>query len=87
MKVRETIPFKISFYICMKDLHPSINFNIATDAQVVRESVAKTLGKTPANGDLEIVMQLFNRNLNPARGEVGEIAIPIVLNRTIVDVQ
>jgi hypothetical protein len=87
MKVRETIPFTISFYICMKDLHPSINFNIATDAQVVRESIAKTLGKAPANGDLEIVMQLFNRNLNPARGEVSEIAIPIVLNRTIVDVQ
>jgi len=87
MKVREATPFTISFYICIKDLHPSMNFNIAADAWIVRESIAKSLGRAPGNGDLEIMVWLFNQNLNPAGGKVGEATIPIVLNGTIVEAQ
>lgn len=85
MKVRDATPFITSFYICLQDLHPSMNFNIVADAWIVRESIARTLGRAPSSGDLEIMVWLFDQNLNPAGGKVGEVTIPIVLNGTIVN--
>jgi len=87
MKIRNATPFVISFYICIKDLHPQMNLNIAADAWIVREAIAKSPGTAPSNGDLEIMVWLFNQNLNPAGNKVGEITIPIALNESIVNAQ
>ncbi|MEM1526421.1 MAG: endoglucanase [Ignisphaera sp.] len=86
MKISNATPFIVSFYICILNLLPSMNFNIAADAWIVREDIAKNPGTPPSNGDLEIMVWLFNQNLNPAGKKTGETVIPIVVNGSIVEI-
>ncbi|ADM27702.1 glycoside hydrolase family 12 [Ignisphaera aggregans DSM 17230] len=77
--------FVVSFYVCIEDLDPTMNFNIAADAWIVRESVARAPGTPPGKGDIEIMVWLFSQNLGPAGDRVGEEIIPIVINGTRID--
>ncbi len=82
MKISKLKPFIVSFHICIDSIDPSINFNIAADAWIVRESIARSLGTPPSRGDIEIMVWLFNQNLQPAGSRIGEEVLPIVLNGT-----
>ncbi|ADM27292.1 glycoside hydrolase family 12 [Ignisphaera aggregans DSM 17230] len=82
MKISELKPFVVSFYICIDRLDPSMNFNIAADAWIVRESIARNAGASPSQGDIEIMVWLFNQNLQPAGSRIGEEILPIVINGT-----
>jgi len=74
----------MSFDICVLRLDPSVNFNIAADAWIVRNSVMRKPGTPPSQGDLEVMVWLFSQNLNPAGTKVGEELIPVILNGTRV---
>jgi hypothetical protein len=87
MRVRDAKPFIVSFYICLERYSPDMNLNIAADAWIVREPIAKSPGTPPGSGDLEVMVWLFNNNLNPAGNKVGETRIPIVLNGTVVNAE
>ncbi|MEM1611535.1 MAG: endoglucanase [Sulfolobales archaeon] len=84
MKVSKLTPFLVSFYICILNLDRNMNFDIAADAWIVREEIMRNPGTPPAQGDLEIMVWLFNQNLNPAGEKIGEEVIPIILNGSIV---
>ncbi len=86
MKISEMTPFVISFHICIEDIEPSMNFNIAADAWLVRPSVANNPGTSPGNGDVEIMVWIYRQNLNPAGRKVGEEIVPIVVNGSRVDI-
>jgi hypothetical protein len=87
MRVRDAKPFIVSFYICLERYSPDMNLNIAADAWIVREPIAKSPGTPPGSGDLEVMVWLFSNNLNPAGNKVGETRIPIALNGTVVDAE
>lgn len=80
VKVSNMKPFVLSFYICIEELHPSVAFNIAADAWIVRREVAANPGMPPGGGDLEVMVWLFSQNLQPAGRKVGEEVIPLVVN-------
>ncbi|MEL9940886.1 MAG: endoglucanase, partial [Ignisphaera sp.] len=82
MKISNMTPFTISFYICVERIDPSMPFNIAADAWIVRESVALKPATAPAKGDVEIMVWVYRQNLSPAGRKVGEVTIPIVINGT-----
>jgi hypothetical protein len=87
MRVRDAKPFIVSFYICLERYSPDMNLNIAADAWIVREPIAKSPGTPPGSGDLEVMVWLFSNNLNPAGNKIGETRIPIVLNGTVVNAE
>ena len=85
MKVNNMTPFIISFYICVERIDPSMTFNIAADAWIVREGVALKPATAPAGGDVEIMVWVYRQVLNPAGRKVGEVTIPIVINGTKIN--
>ncbi|ADX84872.1 GH12 family glycosyl hydrolase domain-containing protein [Saccharolobus islandicus] len=85
MRIGNMTPFMVSFYINLTKLDPSINFDIASDAWIVRPQIAFSPGTAPGNGDIEIMVWLFSQNLQPAGQQVGELVIPIYINHTLVN--
>ncbi|MGQ9479682.1 MAG: GH12 family glycosyl hydrolase domain-containing protein [Thermoproteota archaeon] len=75
LKVSDLRSLPISFSVDIRSLDPKMNFNVAADAWVVRESVAKRRGAAPLEGDVEIMVWVFHQNLNPAGTKVGEETI------------
>jgi len=68
----QSMSVNVSFKVNVSNLYPSINFNIAADAWIVRKIVADNPGRPPSDGDLEIMVWIYRRNLNPAGNKVGE---------------
>jgi len=85
LKISNMSSFIVSFYICVESLDPSVIFNIAADAWIVRESIAFKPSTPPSNGDLEIMVWLYRQNLNPAGRKIGEETLPIVINGSKVN--
>jgi len=56
MRVGSMSSFLVSFDICVLRLDPSVNFNIAADAWIVRNSVMRKPGTPPSQGDLEVMV-------------------------------
>lgn len=86
MKISDLSPFTISFYICIENIDETMNFNIAADAWIVNEDAARKLGTPPGNGDVEIMVWLYNQNLNPAGKKIGEEVVPMIINSTKINV-
>jgi len=85
--VDKLTPFIVSFYICINDLDPTMNFNIAPEGWIVRESVMKNPGTGPSAGDIELMVWLYRQYLQPAGSPRGVETIPIMLNGKIVNEQ
>ncbi|MEM3713005.1 MAG: cellulase family glycosylhydrolase [Thermoproteota archaeon] len=62
----------VSFSVDIQSLYPSMGFNIAADAWIVRQSIANSPSTAPSQGDVEVMVWVFGQNLGPAGSKVGE---------------
>ena len=62
----------VSFSVDLQSLNPDMNFNIAADAWLVDENYAFKPGSGLSTPYVEIMVWVFNHNLGPAGGKIGE---------------